>query len=67
MFPPSINSSKFSTKVLHTKFDLPYFVKEMFNQLEGNLAGKVCGMCAVTYQRMKKIVGSVIEQIDVLA
>ena len=31
MFPLSINSSKFSTEVLHTKFDLQYFVKEMFN------------------------------------
>ena len=31
MFPLSINSSKFSTEVLHTKFDLLYFVKEMFN------------------------------------
>ena len=31
MFHLSINSSKLSTEVLHTKFDLPYFVKEMFN------------------------------------
>ena len=31
MFPLSINSNKFSTEVLHTRFDLPYFVKEMFN------------------------------------
>ena len=31
MFPLNINSSKFSTEVLHTKFDLQYFVKEMFN------------------------------------
>ena len=30
-FPLSINSSNFLTEVLHTKFDLPYFVKEMFN------------------------------------
>ena len=34
MFPLSVNSSKFSTEVLHTKFDLPYFVKEMFNGKE---------------------------------
>ena len=27
MFPPSIKSSKFSTEVLHTKFQLQYFVK----------------------------------------
>ena len=31
MFPLSINSNKFSTEVLHTKFDLSYFVREMFN------------------------------------
>ena len=34
MFPLSVNSSKFSTEVLYTKFDLPYFVKEMSNWKE---------------------------------
>ena len=63
MFPLSINSSKFSTEVLHTKFDLPCFVKEKV-QLKENLAGKVCSKCTVTCQRMVVLV---IEQIDVLA
>ena len=31
LFPLSIKSSKFSTEVLHTKFELQCFVKEMFN------------------------------------
>ena len=34
MFPMSIDSSKFSTEVLQTKFDLQYFVKEMFDRKE---------------------------------
>ena len=62
-FPLSINSSKFSTEVLHTKFDLPYFFQGNV-QLKGNLAGKVCSTYTVTCE---KIVGLVIEQIDVLA
>ena len=66
MFPPSIKSSKFSTEVLHTKFDLQYFVKEMF-KLKGNLAIKVCSTYTVTCQRTEKIAGLVVEQIDVLA
>ena len=63
MFPLSINSSKFSSEILHIKFDLPYFCQGNV-QLKGNLAVKVCSI--VTCQRMKKIVGLVIEQIDVL-
>ena len=31
LFSLSIRPSKLSNKVLHTKFDLQYFVKEMFN------------------------------------
>ena len=61
MFPPSIKSSKFSTEVLHTEFDLLYFVKEMFNRREIWQANS-----AVTCQRMEKISGFVIELIDVL-
>ena len=34
MFTLRINLSKFLTEVLHTKFDLPYFVKDMFNWKE---------------------------------
>ena len=31
LFPLSIRSSKFSNEVLHTKFDLQYSDKQMFN------------------------------------
>ena len=48
MFPLTINSSKFLTEVLHTKFHLPYFVYSTYT--------KAC-------QRMEKIVGLIIEQI----
>ena len=34
LFPLSIRSSKFLNEVLYTKFDLQYFVKEMFNRKE---------------------------------
>ena len=62
MFPLSLQLKFFP----HTKFDIQDFVKDIV-QLKENLTGKVCSTCIVICQRMEKIAGLVIEQIDVLA
>ena len=57
---------QFLSEISHTKFDLLYFVKEMFNRKEIS-ARKLYSTCTVTVQGVEEIAGLVVEKIDVSA